>query len=89
MRQTASELLLQLDFLSNPKPKNRSQIGPKVRIQLRRGRTQMFCLWTVAYAKKKSFNFASASWWHLKVGMETPENDFQIYRPIRSTPSHL
>ena len=36
----------------------------------------------VACAKKKSLNFASASWWHLKVGMETPENDFQIYRPI-------
>ena len=32
--------------------------------------------------KQKSLNFASSSWWHLKVGMETPENDFQIYRPI-------
>ena len=32
--------------------------------------------------QKKSLNFASSSWWHLKVGMETPENDFQIYRPI-------
>ena len=38
---------------------------------------------TLACAKnKKSLNFASPSWWHLKVGMETPENDFQIYRPI-------
>ena len=38
---------------------------------------------SVAFAKnKKSLNFASSSWWHLKVGMETPENDFQIYRPI-------
>ena len=32
--------------------------------------------------QKKSLNFASASWWHLKVGMETPQNNFQIYRPI-------
>ena len=32
--------------------------------------------------KKKSLNFASSGSWHLKVGMETPENDFQIYRPI-------
>ena len=31
---------------------------------------------------KKSLNFASSGSWHLKVGMETPENDFQIYRPI-------
>ena len=38
---------------------------------------------TVACAKnKKSLNFASSGSWHLKVGMETPENDFQIYRPI-------
>ena len=21
-------------------------------------------------------------WWHLKVGMETPQNDFQIHRPL-------
>ena len=32
--------------------------------------------------KKKGLNFASASWWHLQVGMKTPENDFQIYSPI-------
>ena len=39
--------------------------------------------WTLACAKnKKSLNFASSGSWHLKVGMETPENDFQIYRPI-------
>ena len=31
---------------------------------------------------KKCLNFASSGSWHLKVGMETPENDFQIYRPI-------
>ena len=37
----------------------------------------------VACAKnKKSLNFASSDSWHLKVGMETPENDFQIHRPI-------
>ena len=40
-------------------------------------------MYAVACAKnKKSLNFASPSWWHLKVGMETPENDFQIFRPI-------
>ena len=36
----------------------------------------------LACAKKKSLDFASPSWWHLKVGMETPESDFQIYSPI-------
>ena len=36
----------------------------------------------LACAKKKSLNFAPSGSWHLKVGMETPENDFQIYRPI-------
>ena len=37
----------------------------------------------IACAKnKKSLNFASSGSWHLKVGMETPENGFQIYRPI-------
>ena len=34
------------------------------------------------YQKKKSLNFASSGSWHLKVGIRTPENDFQIYRPI-------
>ena len=38
--------------------------------------------WRLACAKKKSLNFASSGSWHLKVGMETPENDFQIYWPI-------
>ena len=38
---------------------------------------------TLACAKKnKSWNFASVFWGHLKGGMETPQNDFQIYRPI-------
>ena len=33
----------------------------------------------VACAKnKKCLNFASSGSWHLEVGMETPENDFQI-----------
>ena len=39
-------------------------------------------LFSSLYQKKKSLNFASSGLWHLKVGMETPENDFQIYRPI-------
>ena len=46
-------------------------------------------LWPAAEAcvlactkNKKSLNFASSGSWHLKVGMETPENNFQIYRPI-------
>ena len=46
-------------------------------------------LWPAAEAcvlactkNKKSLNFASSGSWHLKVGIRTPENDFQIYRPI-------
>ena len=39
--------------------------------------------YSLACAKnKKSLNFALSDSWHLKVGMETPENNFQIYRPI-------
>ena len=32
--------------------------------------------------QKKSWNFAFIFWGHLKGGIETPQNDFQIYRPI-------
>ena len=35
--------------------------------------------------KNKSWNFASIFWGHLKGGIETPQNDFQIYRPINDT----
>ena len=44
-----------------------------------RGRLTSLSSCTVACAKnKKSLNFASSSWWHLKFGMKTPENYFQI-----------
>ena len=35
--------------------------------------------------KYKKWNFALLFWGHLKGGMETPQNDFQIYRPINDT----
>ena len=47
------------------------------------------CLGTSVMAslcqKNKSWNFASVFWGHLKGGMETPQNDFQIYGPINDT----
>ena len=41
-------------------------------------------MWS-SLCRKKSWNFVSIFWWHLKGGMETPQNDFQIYRPINDT----
>ena len=37
---------------------------------------------TSSLCQKKKWNFASETWGHLERGMETPENNFQIYRPI-------
>ena len=39
---------------------------------------------TVACTKKK-WNFAQLFWGHLKGSKETPQNDFQIYRPLNDT----
>ena len=51
--------------------------------QLRRCMTFHERGWLIACAKKnKSWNFASIFWGLLEVGMESPKNDFQIYRPI-------
>ena len=35
--------------------------------------------------KNKSWNFAQFFWGLLEVGMESPKNDFLIYRPINDT----
>ena len=40
------------------------------------------CVITSLCQKNKSWNFASIFWGHFKVGIETPQNNFQIYRPI-------
>ena len=41
---------------------------------------------SLACAKKnKIWNFAQFFWGHLEIDMETPQNDFQIYRPINDT----